>query len=531
MSAVVWKEWRENRLGLLVFVFCGLVMQSWLAQDPGHPDLPVILTMMFFIPAYVAMAGASTIAPEVGERTLVFLLSRPISRWRIWLAKTVSAALFAGLASVTLLCVSILVAPASWSHSVRMLGQIQLSDGVVVLVLLFSTSVFTSTLFDRTMPGFFAAILLAAAFELVIGMTDLVAVFAPAHLVASAVLLTTSLAIFCWGELLSGVRKYAWAVLGLLSLVIAIYGGATAFALAVRSVPVGQPDSLFSACLTPDRASLLVSIEDRALGQERFTPQLLDLATGSRKGAGASYLHPLAALPDGSGYLALDWSNCAGLKGSKGQSLELVTYDGRTVRLDERSYGRRVGIVRFSPDKRRALFDESLMVSEDGKNRWLTQLSLVDLPTRTYEVLFTTQLNGISQFGWSRDGGFVRFFKNVEPGTGQHQLWQLDVKGAKAPRVLSMRLMPGRADVGPASPPLNLHRAEYRMLPHRDELVGTIVGDKGSPSTLLLLEPTTGRAIWSLATGSTTRGIISADGRYLVNASCRKLGDPVTCPQ
>ena len=89
VRALVWKEWREQRAvvlaGLLLavalppFLLAGMSLMGSRVDVTGLAQaLPVVYAGLLW-PLFAAAAGAGTIAAEVGNGTLGFLLSRPAS--------------------------------------------------------------------------------------------------------------------------------------------------------------------------------------------------------------------------------------------------------------------------------------------------------------------------------------------------------------------------------------------------------------------------------------------------------------------
>src|SRR4030095_4130875 len=100
--ALVCKEWREQQpvvvAALLAAVAMPFVLIAGTVGTGSRLDLsslselmPSILAALVW-PLFAAAAGGATIASELGEGTLGFLLSRPVPRSRIWSVKIVVGA-------------------------------------------------------------------------------------------------------------------------------------------------------------------------------------------------------------------------------------------------------------------------------------------------------------------------------------------------------------------------------------------------------------------------------------------------------
>ncbi|MBM4083686.1 MAG: ABC transporter permease, partial [Planctomycetes bacterium] len=91
MRALLWKEWREKRLLVVlapVASILGFVVS--LAQSPHYLDRAcsdglVVASLMW--PVFALLIGAGMMANERDRGTHPFLLSQPIPRSRLWFAK------------------------------------------------------------------------------------------------------------------------------------------------------------------------------------------------------------------------------------------------------------------------------------------------------------------------------------------------------------------------------------------------------------------------------------------------------------
>src|SRR5512134_735288 len=97
MTALAWKEWREQRPIVLTAILLALVTPFFLMAVTagsrrgfdlrGVADILPAVLYLLVCPLFAAAAGSSTIANEIGDGTLGFLLSRPMPRARIWTVK------------------------------------------------------------------------------------------------------------------------------------------------------------------------------------------------------------------------------------------------------------------------------------------------------------------------------------------------------------------------------------------------------------------------------------------------------------
>jgi len=255
LRALAWKEWREQRPVIYAGVILVAVVPLFLAAGLplSGPDMeaidlvgiiPVALGI-FVWPILAAAAGASTISTEAGGGTLGFLLSRPVSRTRLWMIKVSVAILATGMVAAISLAVAqvcnawVLRGQPDTSLGVLLrrasFGPFDLLALVSLSLLLFACATLFSTIISRPLPA--AAAGGALALFVLAGILMLWAAFSltprlePQWLAAEVVLaammvLLASLAIFARAELLrrgSGWPRPALAValaLGLLGLIV-----------------------------------------------------------------------------------------------------------------------------------------------------------------------------------------------------------------------------------------------------------------------------------------------------------------------
>lgn len=103
IRALLWKEWRTQRaivaVGFGLALVVPLLLSAWVLAAGGGRGLWVAADMAPFVTAVIvwpllaAIAGAATGSDELAQGTLGFLLSRPVSRRRLWLTKSLMGAL------------------------------------------------------------------------------------------------------------------------------------------------------------------------------------------------------------------------------------------------------------------------------------------------------------------------------------------------------------------------------------------------------------------------------------------------------
>jgi hypothetical protein len=172
LKALVWKEYREQLpvalAGLAIslilpFVVISMVAATMSAADPM--DMADVLRFVLAVlvwPFFSAAMGATTFAGDARKANLGFLLSRPVSRGWIWLAKTMIGALavaaVVGISWLISKAFDVLIVGDSFrpSMSGAMLSGSEefVSANVLVLVgLTFVLSIFFGGMLDRPMTA------------------------------------------------------------------------------------------------------------------------------------------------------------------------------------------------------------------------------------------------------------------------------------------------------------------------------------------------------------------------------------------
>ena len=233
LKVLAWKEWREQRPAVLAGMALAAVLPAFIAagsvlQDGTPGDLLTALPMVFLgglWPLMAAATGSMTIANESEERTLRFLLSRPVSRRRLWLVKVGAAlAALAVVALFSLLVIGVVnrLLPAEWAATgvpaiiggagAAIYDPLALASATI---LLFSCSVLCSALLTRALTaaaaGLALAMALMAGIFLVWSRLALVPRLEPQWLaleltVVAAGVLVASLIVFAWGDLFAASR-------------------------------------------------------------------------------------------------------------------------------------------------------------------------------------------------------------------------------------------------------------------------------------------------------------------------------------
>lgn len=381
--ALAWKEWREQRgvvlAGLALAASMPFILMAGSSASARGVDLPgiaealpgLIITLVW--PLFAAACGASTVAGEIGEGTLGFLLSRPVSRARVWVVKVAAglsalAAIVAGSLAVSWLFG--LAVGGDGLRVVRLVGGAGAPAGppwpplAPAVFLLFSASVFFSTFLSRALTaaaaGLAGSLLVLSGIMLSWSRLDLIPRLEP-ELLAAEILLTGALIllassyVFSRGELLGGSRlrrTLATAILMVLA----------------GSGLIGVPLAVTRLRLSPDDAILLrASVSPRGDGvaataatPQGGSPQIWMVhadGSGFRRVAGRLTLG--AAFSPGGEWLAyLSYRGALGLRTDRA-ALHMVRADGGRDRL-------LAGGLELEIDPRR--FIPGLAFSPDGSH-------------------------------------------------------------------------------------------------------------------------------------------------------------------
>jgi ABC-type transport system involved in multi-copper enzyme maturation permease subunit len=370
----MWKEWREQRTvvltGLLVAALMPFFLMAGLSAASKPLDLNTLAEVLpglyFFMvwPLFAAAAGAGTVAGELGDGTLGFLLSRPVSRTRVWLVKVALAA--AGFLMVVL-------GSALVNGIVRLAGG-QASFGWVsglwqdveysfaafqfagATFLLFSASVFFSTLVSRTMTaaaaGLLTTLILVSGILLLWSQIDLIPWLEPQWIaleifLAGLLVLLASLYLFARGEMLRGRGARRTALLAALFAVAGI--GLVTLPLLFASIRLTPEKAMFLHSQLSPRGDAVVAT---AAAEDGHAPQVWLVHTdGSpfRRLTGRLAFSP-AFSPDGGSIAYLSARGVLGMRSREGLELRVIGADGSGDRVVGRLPGSTLAMAFNAPD-------------------------------------------------------------------------------------------------------------------------------------------------------------------------------------
>jgi ABC-type transport system involved in multi-copper enzyme maturation permease subunit len=173
LRRMIVKEWKE-KFGLVIFALVGLLLFSLASigysKELDTLDILVSTLLFIFLPAFSLLLGASGFASEFQDGAWAYLFSRPVKKWRIWLAKYFS--LLTVLCSVTFLFDLLIrfhpaLKSANDRFSFSLLGDLSHGLLLYLLPLLFFTTAFSlSVVSDRPYSVVFVAALIWIALQM-----------------------------------------------------------------------------------------------------------------------------------------------------------------------------------------------------------------------------------------------------------------------------------------------------------------------------------------------------------------------------
>jgi len=294
LKALVWKEWREQRplllSGLLLAALWPLFMAAFKYSSSAPLDLasvaealPIAYALVLW-PLFTVAAGASTIANEIGDRTLEYLLSRPVSRVRVWGVKlavgaTSALTIVAGSLGIVLVVRALALGPGGATTPFDDLTY-SLEGGAFALItvegaifLLFSFAAFFSSFLPRAMTaaaaGTGASIAVFALVSVIWSRLDLVPRVEPQWMaleitVIGAIVLLASLFVFSRGDMLRG-RGVAGTVV-IASLCITGAAGVALIPLLYVQLRLSPSDAILGdASLSPTGDAVVLTARSRGL--------------------------------------------------------------------------------------------------------------------------------------------------------------------------------------------------------------------------------------------------------------------------
>jgi len=382
--ALAWKEWREQRpvvlaglaltVSMPLFLAAGLLAtQREVTMNNLADGMPILILGLVW-PLFAAACGATTIANEIGDGTLGFLLSRPVSRARVWLVKVAVGC----LALLAIMAGSLLVTGLLWLMADRVgiagvMELVSVSTAMVVLAglsaaaAIYPASVFFSSFIGRAMTaaaaGLTAGLCLLGGIIVVWSRLDLVPRLEPALLLGevalvAALLLLASFHVFTRGEMLRG----AGARRSVLTAVVMVAGGALLIGgpFTYSQIRLGPGSAVLGdAQVSPDGGAVVATASTPEGGSSQIWLVHTD-GSGFERLTGRLAYSPVFS-PDGALVAYLSSRGPLGLKSDR-LSLRLVTVDGGADRV----LAENLGDSGSSPLPR--VYQTEMSFSPDGAN-------------------------------------------------------------------------------------------------------------------------------------------------------------------
>lgn len=530
MRALAWKEFREHRpmvaSGLAVSAALPLLLMAVTSATARGLDVAGVDEAMLLIvpclvwPLFASLAGAAAIAPEIGDGTLGYLLSRPLSRARIWCVKLALAGSGLMIVVAGSLAFGWLFGRAAGGGALAALLSPEWRRGAgagpalaclcAAIFLLFSCSAFFSSFVSRPLTaaaaGLVTSIAILAAITLTWSRLDLVPRLEPELLaiqvsLAGTLLLAGSLHVFARGELLEGRRA---ARMGALLIVASAATLLPAMTLArTRVSPAGAVlawpmlgsggDQVIAMASRPGGGSSQIWLIPTSGGRmRRLTGRLAAAPSLSPDGMWAAYVSHRGRLGLRSTETALRVARTDG-------SVDLLL--ASSLPGQPRFPGQEPRIV-FSPDSTRvALLRGGWLVVEAVDGSHSSRLDLGRAVGRSGAIL-----------GWSRDGsevlallaaagGGTSTISAIHPGSGRSRIL------FQAPERVFSPMMWGRSPWGD-------------RLPLLTDGNGPLPGGWN----LILVDAATGSATTIAASACVAAPDISPDLQTITYAQCRENG-------
>jgi len=418
LRALAWKEWREQRpvilSGLVLAALLPLFLiagASGMARSANLADLAGLLPAAYALllwPLFAAAAGATTVAGEISDGTLGFLLSRPLTRARVWAVKTTVAAMGVALIAAGSALVALAFSRISGIRASMFAEAATAAASTAGFAFLtFACATFFSGIVSRTITA--AAGGIAAALAILVGLSFVWSAvgLSPAlepgwigldMLLTGLAVLCGALYVFNRGEMLRGPGARRAALLATAGALLAI-GVATIPLLysSLRLTP--KSATLRGLQLTPSGDSLVVAAYDTEKEGSLQVWRIPSDGGGMIRLTGRRTFFPAVA-PDGESVAYLSQRGPLGLLAARDAELRLVRLDGtgdRPIASGMPPFSA-FPTLTFSPDGNKIVVSDS--------TGGIAVASTADGPTARFD-LKGTDLEGARMLGWSSDSSEV----------------------------------------------------------------------------------------------------------------------------
>ncbi len=237
MKLLLWKEWRQNWLVLMLGLALVILFPIIYAVHPRHLGVAaqdVVVLQYGVALLYALLMGSTLVAPEVASGTIGELFARPVNPWKVWLSKLLFGLMTTAVVFfVAMLAGALAVAPVLNTSVFSVLSQasgdssVYMAAVLLLPALVLAISMFTSTLTEQPILAMVGTVIVMAALAAYgAAWTVLLSVFGGlredarvlisslAALIAFALFLALSGLLFARGQIYTGVRRPKWRLAG-----------------------------------------------------------------------------------------------------------------------------------------------------------------------------------------------------------------------------------------------------------------------------------------------------------------------------
>jgi Tol biopolymer transport system component len=383
MKALLWKEWRENWLIVVLGVaVISLLTYLFLINRAFTPVVSDVRIVFFMIPLFMAVIGANLFSTEFGHNTISFLLISPISKSKLWFIKAVFGILMILLlilgAGLGVILISHLTPnPVSFDRIFVFHGEdLTLPTLFLVGCLIYTATLFISVLVSNTIAATFGSLIFTIVVVYLWGPATMF-FYVPKHWFGSfwvpvGVLAFSSWLTFTRSELLLGKRRVIFGIscFAICSLILFSWLIASS---SIDIVPIKSISQVKLKYLIPEKNLAIVQIiksneHDGETSYERPRYWTVSIPSGEyhqSPGRGySSYLSPYfnAVSPDGNYIVCLSDHRFHGLLELRNIVPRICLFNTNTFNIKElpqfnETYFSSYSIpISWSPDSRKLLF-------------------------------------------------------------------------------------------------------------------------------------------------------------------------------
>ncbi|MFB3897385.1 MAG: ABC transporter permease subunit [bacterium] len=165
-KSLIWKEWREN-WPIVMIAIGAICLLTYLMQinrefNPGVNDVKIVF---LFIPLFITIITANLFSTEFGHKTMPFLLTQPLSRSQIWIAKAsfgfVLVLILTFGSGFGVYCISQLTPHPMALTDIFNFSVTDHNDVLLALALLYVSGLFIAVMVSNTIVAAFGSLLFA----------------------------------------------------------------------------------------------------------------------------------------------------------------------------------------------------------------------------------------------------------------------------------------------------------------------------------------------------------------------------------